>query len=138
MFNIAHCLPTILDVNSWYILLRTMQSIETFIVAAHTGQQPQLAGKGGAPGLVDFAAVKKRAQASVVEFNIRESFRKRTESECSHEEEASIGVFEIYSPPPQMTAKTKEDHDEEEEKTRPPSLSGMHHSSEDHRASIAS
>jgi hypothetical protein len=31
LLNIAHCLGCILDVKSWYIILETMQRIETMI-----------------------------------------------------------------------------------------------------------
>lgn len=31
LLNIAHCLGYILDVKSWYIILETMQKIETVI-----------------------------------------------------------------------------------------------------------
>jgi hypothetical protein len=31
LLNIAHCLGYILDVKSWYIILETMQRIETMI-----------------------------------------------------------------------------------------------------------
>ena len=31
LLNIAHCLGFILDVKSWYIILETMQKIETII-----------------------------------------------------------------------------------------------------------
>ena len=73
LLNIAHCLGSILDVKSWYIILETMQRIEVMIKIKMKQRgrniQPQI-NQSGNQTLVEFSEIKQKVQDKMKEYNI--------------------------------------------------------------------
>ena len=83
-FNIAHCLCHILDVKSWYLILETMQKIETV-----TNQKLQVHGftkqadrptfnQDGCQQIINFQELKRKVDGKMRQYNVIERSQNKT------------------------------------------------------------
>ena len=77
-FNIAHCLCHVLDVKSWFLILETMQKIETVIhkkLQVHGLVQRKdrpAFNQDGNQLIINFEELKKKVEDKMIRFNIVE------------------------------------------------------------------
>ena len=76
--NIAHCLCHVLDVKSWFLILETMQKIETVIhkkLQVHGLVQRKdrpAFNQDGNQLIINFEELKKKVEDKMIRFNIVE------------------------------------------------------------------
>jgi hypothetical protein len=81
LFNVAHCLGSILDSKSWFIILQTMQEIEEqikiFSSKIVAGATPSNSSNNEIKQGIDFIDLKRKVSENMTEYNIIEEARKK-------------------------------------------------------------
>ena len=95
-FNIAHCLCHVLDVKSWFLILETMQKIETVIhkkLQVHGLVQRKdrpAFNQDGNQLIINFEDLKKKVEDKMVRHNIVERSENQTKKGPQHHSRLSI------------------------------------------------